>query len=206
MLYSLTIRAAVPGSLHHGAFLHDPRKHRVRNDVRVREDATELEKAARHVVVAGDEPQRLVSACPHPSGGFDGVAGGIAGSVARVDAALDGLRRSAGNPQKFRYRNTRMDAGNEGSLRLVRGKKLQTSGDALTAAGQDDNRVGGRDGIGHFVRDVTSKANESDRPQGGDSDSQAPEKNEDVHPSSASGRTGRRAAVARGLPPRVRIR
>ena len=181
--------AAVPGLLHHA-----PLWTTCGNTGWGTTRAIELKETTRHVVVAGNESQRSISACMHPVGCLDGVAGRIASPVAGIDAGLDRLLRRTDEPQEIADGHSRVHTGNERPLRLVRRKELETGGDSFAAAGQNHNSVGGGDRIGHLFRNIISKPNEADRPQAGGSESSRHNETEAARPLPSSGSGGVAAA------------
>ena len=103
----------------------------MRHDFRFRQRQTEIQETAPHVIIGGNQPQRMEMFGPHPGRGFGGVADGVFGGIAEHDAALGLGRLEAGDPQQLADVDAVVDPGDEQLAPLALGEQLQPGGKAL---------------------------------------------------------------------------
>ena len=86
---------------------------RARHQLGLWQRCLKFDQAARHMIVGGDDIERVVSARFHPTAGFDGVAKGIIGVVAQRDATIQGRTVYLSVPQQGDLIDSRIHSRDE---------------------------------------------------------------------------------------------
>ena len=156
------------------AWLELARQHRIGQQRDVGHGAAELGQAARHVIARGDDDEPAEAWQPGPGLGLLGIAAGVVGLVADIDAAIE---QAAFKPL-LRFRSSRLvdgvGAGDQQPLAALVGQQSRRLDQTMLAAGQHDDAVGRarrswrpvRDTVANTTKPARNTANQYARGHG----------------------------------------
>ena len=164
---------------------------RIGDQRHVRQLMFQFRHCARHVIVRGDDDQRMEAAHARPPSRLHRIADRVGGRTVDVDATAENRAVTRRQPRYFFQPGRWIDAGDQQTLAAPGSKQVDRVGNALRSAGQHDDAVGG---TGIFRSHVLHPHDEPDK-AGNDQDQAGAHgrKYQPPHPHRRSCRAARRS-------------